>query len=146
MVHALQECWRVLEPEGLLIDLRPFHSNPELEVITADRIFVPGHVDDRGGAPDDIAADEAIAEVVRRGLFTLTKQDLFKYADYWDTLEGLLEHADERWRDFACIPPFVVEGARRCIASSGPHYQIRVRRKVHIAVYRKQAPARRSWE
>ena len=74
MVHALLECWRVLETDGILIDLRPFHSNPALEVITVEGIFVPGNVDDSGGAPDDIAADEAIAEMVRRGYFTLTMQ------------------------------------------------------------------------
>jgi len=143
MVHALLECWRVLEPDGILIDLRPFHSNPALEVITADGIFVPGNVDDSGGAPDDIAADEAIAEMVRRGYFTLTMQDSFKFADYWDTLDGLLEHADERWRDHACIPPFVAEAARRCVAEAGSQYQIRVSREMHIAVYQKRLPARR---
>jgi hypothetical protein len=144
MVHALLECWRVLETDGILIDLRPFHSNPALEVITADEVFVPGHIDDSGGAADDIAADEAMTEVVGRGQFTLIMQDSFKFADYWDTLEGLLEHADERWRDHACIPPFVVEAARRCVAVAGSQYQIRVSREMHIAVYRKQAPVRRS--
>lgn len=143
MVHALLECWRVLKTDGILIDLRPFHSQPALEVITADGVFVPGHVDDSGGAADDIAADEAIAEVLHRGYFTLKKQDSFKFADYWNTLEGLLEHADERWRDHACIPPFVAEAARRCVAEAGSQYQIRVSREMHIAVYQKRLPARR---
>lgn len=137
MVHALLECWRVLKPDGLLIDLRPFHSNPPLEIRTADEIFVPGHVDDSGGAPDDIAADEAIAEVVRHGQFLRTMQDTFNLADYWDTLDGLLEHAEESWRDFACVPPFVVAAARRCVASAGPYYKVRVRRVIHITTYQK---------
>ena len=131
----------MLQPDGALIDSRRFHSRPAVEVLTADEIFVPGQVDDSGGVADDIASDEAIAEVLRRGNFTLQMQDSFKFANYWNTLDGLLEYADERWRDFACIPPFVVEGARRCIAGSGNRYRIRIRRGMHIAVYRKQQPA-----
>ena len=141
MVHALLECWRVLEPEGVLIDLRPFHSKPALEIITADGIFVPGHVDDSGCVADDIASSEAIAAMVRQGYFALQKQDSFQFANYWDTLDGLLEHADEKWRDFACIPPSVVAGAWRCIAGANGRYRVRTYREMHIAVYQTQALA-----
>ena len=138
MVDALLECWRVLEPGGTLIDLRPFHSQPAIEIITTDGTFIPGRIDDSGGAPDDIAADEAMAEVVRRGLFTLSKRDSFEFATYWDTLDGLLEYAEERWRGDACIPPFVEASARRCVAGINEPYKIRRRREIHIAVYEKQ--------
>ena len=143
MVDALLESWRVLQPDGLMVDLRPYHSNPALEIMAtggclADDIFVPGHIDDSGGTPDDVASDEAIDEVVRQGYFIPMTQDSFKFANYWDTLDDLLAYADEKWRDFACIPPFVVEAARLCIASVGPHYRVRTRRNVHIAIYRKQ--------
>ena len=97
MVHPLLECWRVLEADGLLIDLRPPHSDPALEVITADGTFVPGYVDHSEEEADDIAADEAIVEVLNRGYFILQTQDSFIFSTYWETLDGLLEYADERW-------------------------------------------------
>ena len=137
MVDALGECRRVLEGGGSLIDLRPFHSRPAIESITAEGIFVPGRVDDSGSVPDDIAAEEAITEAVSRGLFTLNKKESFEFANYWDTLDGLLEHADEKWREYSCIPPFVIAGARRCVAGTDDPYKIRIRREVHIAVYKK---------
>ena len=127
----------MLEGQGVLIDLRPFHSQPALEIFTTEGIFIPGRVDDSGGAADDIAADNAMAAVAGEGLFTLSKRASFHFANYWDTLEGLLAYADERWRDHACIPPFVQAGARRCVAATGGPYKIRIRRRVHIAVYDK---------
>lgn len=121
---------------GLLVDLRPVHSNPALEILTAAGVTVAGHIDDAGGAPDDHAADRAIAAVVDRGCFTLTEQDAFEFANYWDTLAGVVQYADERWRDFATIPAPVVKRAQREIARARQPYRIRIRRRIHIAVYR----------
>jgi hypothetical protein len=137
MVHALQECRRVLKGGGSLIDLRPFYSQPAIEIITTDGIYVPGHVDDTGGATADITADEAITEVIRSGLFTLRKRASFNISDFWDTLDGLLEHAEEKWGENACIPPFVVAAARRCTVEKEGPYKIRIGKEMHIAVYTK---------
>ena len=70
MVHALLEGWRVLACEGKLIDLRPVHSNPPIELMTAGSHFVPGHVIDEAGALDDMAANKAMDEVVRGATWT----------------------------------------------------------------------------
>jgi hypothetical protein len=138
MVHALLECWRVLRREGTLIDLRPVHSNPPIELMTAGSHYVPGHVIDEPGAADDRAADEAMDEVVRRGYFTPQIQDAFKFAVYWDTLEGLLAYADRKWRDKKRLPSEVLERTRRHIAGIDGRYRICIRSTVHIAVYKKQ--------
>ena len=138
MVHALLECWRVLGREGKLIDLRPVHSNPPIELITAGSRFVPGHVMDEAGAADDMAADEAMDEVVRRGFFIPQMYETFKFAVYWDTLEGLLAYADRKWRDTKRLPPEVLERARRHIAGTSGRYRLCIRSTMHIAVYRKQ--------
>jgi hypothetical protein len=138
MVDALLECWRVLEPGGTLIDLRPFHSNPAVEIITANEILQPGNINDEGGAADDEAADEALAETVRRGAFALEMQDSFQFANYWDTLQEMLDYAAEKWRDFSIIPAETIEKSWRFIADSDGPYQMRVRRKINMAVYRKR--------
>ena len=137
MVHALLECWRVLGREGKLIDLRPVHSNPSIEVITAGSHFVPGHIVDEAHAADNMAADEAMVEVVRRGYFTPLMQDTFKFAVYWDTLDDLLAYADRRWRTTK-LPPEARERARRYVAGIDGRYRICIRDTMHIAVYEKQ--------
>ncbi len=129
-------------PGGSLIDLRPFHSNPPIEVLAANDSFVAGHVNDEGGAPDDVAADGAIDETLRRGFFTLEKEDPFMFAFYWDTLESLLDYASEKWRDFAYVPSPVIDRAQRYIKGINPPYQVRIRRPIHLAIYEKQTPDR----
>ena len=142
MVHALLECWRVLGREGKLIDLRPLHSNPPLEVITIASRFVPGHMVDRTGAVDDIAADEAMDEVVSRGFFAPQMRDAFKFSLYWDTLEEMLAYGEIKWRDTQRFPPEVLERAQEHIAGSDGRYLICIPNTIHIAVYRKmESPA-----
>ena len=140
MVDALTECWRVLEPGGILVDLRPVHSNPALEILVGEAAYVSGRIQDADGEPDDIAAHEAMAEVVRRGCFALEKQETFEYGDYWESLEGMLAYAADRWRDFVFIPPAVIQSARRTIDGQISPYRIRIRRTMHIAVYCKREP------
>ena len=79
-----------------------------------------------------------MAEAVRRDYFSQVGQTTFTYADYWDTLDELLAYAAARWADFACISPFVEQAARRCIAAAPGSCRIRVRRAMHLAVYRRQ--------
>ena len=65
MVHALLEAWRVLRPGGLALELRPSNVHRRVAVV-------------RGGAAEPIgvmrelftdgrAADQAVAQVTRRG-------------------------------------------------------------------------------
>jgi hypothetical protein len=138
MVHALLECWRALGREGNLIDMRPVHSNPPIEVITAASHFVPGHLCDEAEAADDVAANEAMAEVVREGYFTPQMRDAFEFASYWDSLEGLQAYADRKWRDTKQLAPEVVDSARRHIAGTDGRYRICIRNTIRIAVYRRQ--------
>ena len=140
MVHALLECWRVLGRDGNLIDLRPVHSNPPIEVIAGASRFVAGHLCDEVEAADDVAANEAVDEVVRRGYFAPQMRDTFEFASYGNTLEGLQAYADRKWRDTKQLMPEVVDNARRHIADMDGCYRICIRNTIHIAVYRKQIP------
>ena len=137
MVDALLECWRVLEPGGTLIDIRPFHSNPAIEIITGNEIISSGNVNDEGGLADDTAANEALAAAVHLGLFSLKMQDSFPFAYYWPTLQNMLDYAAEKWRDFAFIPEKTINNLRHCVTTTAGPYQVRVLRGIHLAVYKK---------
>jgi len=138
MVHALLESWRVLGVDGSLLDMRPVHSNPAIEVLGGDGRFVAGHAVDNAGGADDRAANYAVEELVRRGLFALQLQKRFKFASYWDSLEGLLGYAEEKWRETKQIPPDVLERARRRIEGIDGRYRICIRSTIHLAVYQKR--------
>ena len=144
MVHALRECWRVTRAGATLVDLRPVHSNPVVEVLGAGEVAAPGRIVDEGGAADDAAANRALAEMVRRRYFSPRKQDFFHFNYYWETLEDLLAYADERWRDCAYVPSGVARRARRAVAAAGgERCRIRIRRKIRLAVYRRRPPPQR---
>lgn len=140
MVHALLESWRILEPGGILIDLRPLHENREVELLVAASRFIPGHVADLTGAADDVACAKAINEIVGSEHFAPQMQDTFKYAVYWDNLAEFSSFAEEKWFAKRRLSPEVLEHAQRHIAETGSSYRIRIRYSMHLAVYRKQEP------
>ena len=72
MVHALEEAWRVLSPDGLLIDLRPAMVHRSVGVVDAAGLRKLGFMRER--FDDDILANRAVAGVVRRGLFRRTQR------------------------------------------------------------------------
>ncbi len=67
MVHALREAHRVLEPGGLLIDLRPAAVHRRIGLGTGRRWRLVGVM--RETVEEDRAADRAVARVLREGLF-----------------------------------------------------------------------------
>ena len=70
MVHALTEAHRVLKPNGILIDLRPAASHRRAGLGEGNRWKQVGVM--REHFDDDRAADRAVKQVIRNGLF---KQD-----------------------------------------------------------------------
>jgi hypothetical protein len=85
MVHALEEAWRVLSPDGLLIDLRPAMVRRRVDVIAADAHRKLGFMRER--FDDDILANRAVAGVVRRGLFRRTQRTRVACTREMDTLD-----------------------------------------------------------
>src|SRR5512136_213775 len=72
MVHALHEAGRVLKPDGTLIDLRPIHFHRRVGITKADHYEPIGVM--REIFDDDLAADRAVAQVLREGAFKTEKR------------------------------------------------------------------------
>jgi hypothetical protein len=138
MVHALQETWRVLTAEGNMIDLRPLAGESRVEVLVGDEVLSAGLVDESGDEPDDIAANKALAHLVSEGRFILEQQAFFDYALYWDTPDEMKAYVEARWTK-SRLPDEVLAKTRRLAAGHSPATKIRLRRRMIIARYRKQA-------
>lgn len=137
MVHALKELWRVLVPQGSMIDLRPLAQNPPVEIVVGEQIFLAGRADVSSAMPDDVASDESLDEVVGEGRFIREHEELFDYAIYWDTLDEMLAYAEWSWIRVS-LPEAMLTETRRLLASSGEGTRLRVRRRMVISQYRKQ--------
>jgi hypothetical protein len=140
MVHALREIWRVLIPGGHLIDVRPRPTNGPLEVVAPGQILLAGTVDNAPFVPDDSAAEKAMTQTVREGLFSIEHQATFDCASYWNTLDDMLTYYEESENPPLTIPDKVLTAARAFAATSNQKSRVRIRAGMHLARYRKVEP------
>lgn len=112
MVHALRQIHRVLAPHGVVADLRPdrrLHQrtrHARLTLAWLPRVYLgsglwrgPVGVLQKTGKKlaDHRAADTAIQQVLRRGLFVLSAADTFEFRYYFRTLAHLDNHLATVW-------------------------------------------------
>jgi len=69
MVHALREAHRVLQPTGLLLDLRPGAVHRRIGIEVNGQVEQLAIMNEN--LDDDFAADHAVAEVIKQGWFKL---------------------------------------------------------------------------
>ncbi len=85
MVHALHEAGRVLKPNSILIDLRPVHVHRRVGV-QRDGDYQPlGVMHEK--FDDDLAADRAVAHVLREKLFKVEERMQFNCNRVMDSFE-----------------------------------------------------------
>lgn len=85
MVHALTEAHRVLKPNGILIDLRPSHKHRCAGLGEGKEWKLIGAM--REDFADDLAADRAVKQVIRAGLFHQEPLIEFDLDRVMDTLQ-----------------------------------------------------------
>jgi SAM-dependent methyltransferase len=136
MVHALHEAWRVLKPNGVLIDLRPAGVHRRAGIVRGDRFQLVGTM--REDFDDIRAADRALARVLHGGLFKAEQRlhiDCRRVMDTADEFQAWLDN----FTRLAELPPHdwlmeKIERAQR--AAPGPS-QIVVKGPLVLRVLRK---------
>ena len=96
-MHALEESWRVLSPNGVLVDIRPYLGNMRLEVLSDDGVELAGIIDDSDLVPDHEAVDRSLAGGQKNGMFVKEEEKFFDYEYIWDTREDFKSYVDENW-------------------------------------------------
>ena len=128
MVHALQETWRVLVSHGILIDVRPISGDAQLEIITHERSESTGIVDMSPGIASDIAADDAINDVIQKGAFkNLEMEERFDVSYYWTTVEEMKAYVDDKWKNDAILSDDVVNKAQTLFNNHRAEAGVRIR-------------------
>jgi hypothetical protein len=100
MVDALCRTRRWLKPDGYLVDLRPAHLVPTVEIGDPCTDYAPA-----GGLTVDderrrrhAAADVALATVLKRQLFYLEQEREFSFLRYADSARELQDYIATRWQ------------------------------------------------
>ncbi len=123
---------------GRLIDLRPYKSEWPIEIVSRDKQILAGRLDEnQNGLSDDEASDNAISEVIQRGWFKEESKEFFEYAYYWDTVDQMNEYVKTEWSNLTIMPENVLSNAQHIVRVAGEQVQIRIRRIMLIARYRK---------
>jgi hypothetical protein len=135
MVHALQDVWRALRPNGLMLDVRCYAQQWPIEALVDGQWLEAGVVDDSSYAPDDLAADAALAQIEREGWFVRERAEEFEIYCYWDTLDAMQHEVNEVWTP-ACVPDDVMARARALAREDDA--QVRVRLHMVISRWRKE--------
>jgi len=89
MVHALRETYRVLKPDGLLIDLRPAAVHRRVGFNDGGGYRLRWVM--RENFDDDHAADRAVDQVVNDGLFKAERRTRFACYRVMDTARDFQE-------------------------------------------------------
>jgi hypothetical protein len=84
MVHALHEAQRVLQPDGILFDLRPAPVHRRVGILSDAGYQEIGVM--REDLTDDYFANRAVKQVLREGLFRSEKHIEFNCNRVMDTL------------------------------------------------------------
>lgn len=139
MVHALEEIWRVLIPNGILIDVRPLADNWRVEVVSLREVKKTGHVEDLPEQTNgDKAANAAVAEAERRGWFKREQDELFPFIYSWDTPSEMEEFVEEDWGDFIELQEDTRRATRSAWAVADGDSRVRIKMNVLIARWKKE--------
>jgi hypothetical protein len=138
MVHALDEAWRVLVPQGILIDLRPYCVEVPLELVSAAGVESIARLDSSSSQPDDLAADRAFESAEQARIFKQLKLEYFHHAYYWNSVEDLRVDYEETWKDDIVLPGKVLRKVSSLYKKQTVPARLRVRIRVKLVVYVKQ--------
>jgi len=138
MVHALEEIQRVLVPNGILIDLRPLADNWRVEVVSLREVKKTGHVADLPEQTNgDLASNETMREVEKRGWFKREEEELFPFVYSWDTPSEMEEFVSEDWGDFIELEEDTKRATRSAWAVADGDSRVRIQMNILIARWRK---------
>ena len=137
MVHALTEAHRVLKPNGILIDLRPSHKHRRIGLGEGKDWQMVGAM--RENFDDDLAADRAVKQVIRAGLFHQEPLIEFDLDRVIDTLSDLRAWLNEFNVDQLPTHEWLYQKVERALEKKPAGTKIAVRGLMRLGVLKKSS-------
>jgi hypothetical protein len=139
MVHALEKASRLLTSAGCVLDIHPLPIPPSIEVRLGDHVELAGWIREEDDYVQYSQAEEAVAEIVRRGIAVIEDRRVFPFVTHAQTLSDLQIHLSEEWQD-AFIEEQTAGRIEDLLRTQGHDREILVRETVSIARLRPVGP------
>jgi SAM-dependent methyltransferase len=136
MVHALEKVHSLLKPGGTLIDIHPTGEPPAIEVHIDGQIARAGWLQETDDFVEYFQADDALADVVRRGLFAAEQASQFTFLTHAKTVAALRKFVVEEWSD-AIFEEAVLHRGEELFSSPGRDKKAILNEQAHIARLRR---------
>jgi len=120
-----------------MIDLRPLHKKPPIDVMVGDVAYPSGYIDSTVGAAKDVNSEASISRAVHEGLFEQEQNGSFGLYYYFNRLADFKDHMDNYTQ--SRLPPETYAKAQTLVGELGEDARIRARWQMVIARYRKQS-------
>jgi len=138
MVHALSEVHRVLQDNGQLLDLRPRTASAPIHIVSAREHVLAGEA--MQAASEHVhteAADAALTEAGRRGLFVQEHEARFPYFYFWDSPNEMQRYLQEEWEEIFGISEDTWRALRAAWAIADGDASLRMEINLSITRWRK---------
>ena len=132
MVHALERIHQLLELDGRLIDIHPTSDPPPIGVRIGQQTVVVGRMKETDDFIEYAQASDALAQVVRRGLFAVEREGTFEFVTHADSVSEWREYLAKEWKD-AILDAAVAAKAEELLSVSGPDRELILREQIRIA-------------
>ena len=132
MVHALEKIHQLLEPNGRLIDIHPTGDPPPIGVRIGQQTIAVGWMNETDDFIEYAQASEALAQVVRRGLFVVEREGTFEFVSYADSVSEWREYLAKEWKD-AILDAAAAAKAEELLSVPESDRELILREQVRIA-------------
>jgi len=137
MVHALQEIHRVLDTDGILIDLRPLHEEVLLDIVVDDYCKPFSQFTSTQHIHKDHETAYGLERVLDAGWYVAKAQSPFDFERYWDTIAELREYIENRNPPYL-LPEATIAALAHALENEPPHAQIRVTWHMNLVRYQRR--------
>ena len=136
MVHALETVHTLINPDGYLLDIHPVTDKAWVEVKVNGKEYFLDVLEETDDYIEYGQANDALAQVLAKKLFTIDAAGKFTFVIYTDTIEEMRTYLADNWKD-AVINESIDRKAKEYITSVAMSYEILVREEILIARYKK---------
>jgi len=136
MVHALEIVHQLIKPGGLLLDIHPGTEKAWVEARVNDKDYFLDVVQETDDYIEYQQANDALAQVRERGLFTVEETGKFLFIIHAGSVQEMREFLTDNWKD-AVLNESIDAKAGEYRSEAAEHYEILIREEILITRFKR---------